>query len=112
MKKVLLFTIYIFMILISARASDNADWQEYTGRYVFSGNGQGETLEIYLQSDTILTAFSSLGEVTLTHVGKDRFEVPQYGGVIIFERDEKQQVIACRISVAAIELEELKARKQ
>jgi hypothetical protein len=112
MKKVLLFTIYTFMILIPARASDKAEWQEYTGRYVFSGNAQGETLEIMLQNDTILTAFSSLGEVTLTYVEKDRFEFPQYGGVIIFERDETQQIIACKISIAVIEWDELKARKQ
>jgi hypothetical protein len=112
MKKVLLSAISIFMVFISAQASDKADRKEYTGHYVFSGDNQGETLDITLQSDTILTAFSSLGEVALTYVEKDRLEFPQYGGVIIFERNEKQQIIACKISVAAIDLEEIKAQKQ
>jgi hypothetical protein len=112
MKKAVLSAICIFMMLIPAQANNIADWQEYTGHYIFSGDSQGETLEITLQGDTVLTAFSSLGEVALTYVKKDRFEFPQYGGIIIFERDEKQQIIACTISIAAINLEEIKARKQ
>ncbi|MDR2691214.1 MAG: hypothetical protein LBB73_02795 [Dysgonamonadaceae bacterium] len=112
MKKVLLSAICILMILIPAQGSGKADWQEYAGRYVFSVENSAETVEITLQGDSTLTVFSSLGEVALTHVGKDRFEVPQFGGVVIFERDEKRQVIACKVSVAAIEGEELKARKQ
>jgi hypothetical protein len=112
MKKVLLSAICIFMAFVSAQTSDKADWKEYTGHYVFSGDNQGETLDITLQNDTVLTAFSSLGEVALTHVEKDRFEFPQYGGVVIFERDEEQRIIACKISVAAIDLGEIKAQKQ
>jgi hypothetical protein len=100
------------MLSISAQANDKADWKEYTGHYILSGDNQGETLEITFQNDTVLTAFSSLGEVALTYVEKDRFEFPQYGGIIIFERDEKRQIVACKISVAAMDLEEIKARKQ
>jgi hypothetical protein len=112
MKKVLLSAICIFMAFISAQANDKADWKEYTGNYVFSLDNSEETVDIKLRSDSTLTVFSSLGEVTLTHVEKDRFEFPQYGGVIVFERNEKQQVIACKISIAAMDVEEIKARKQ
>lgn len=94
------------------QASDRADWKEYAGHYVFSGDLQGETLEIRIQRDTVLTAFSSLGRVALKYVGKDHFECPQYGGTIRFERDEKQQITACKISVTAIDLREIKAQKQ
>jgi hypothetical protein len=100
------------MILIAAQASGKPDWQEYTGRYIFSIENSEETMEITLQSDSTLTVFSSMGEVALTLVEKDCFAFPQYGGVVVFERDNKQQIIACKISIAAIDLKELKARKQ
>jgi hypothetical protein len=112
MKKVLLSTVCIFMIIVSARANDGADWQEYTGHYVLSLKDSEEAVDIALRGDSTLTVFSSLGEVALKHAGKDRFEFPQYGGVIVFERDDRQHVIACKISVAAIDVEEVKARKQ
>ncbi|MDR2057084.1 MAG: hypothetical protein LBP83_02145 [Dysgonamonadaceae bacterium] len=112
MKKVLLSAICVFMIFISARATDKTDRQEYIGYYVFSVENLVETLEITLQEDSTLMAFSSLGEVTLTPVEKDRFVFPQYGGIIVFERNEKQEITACKISVAAIDMEEIKALKQ
>jgi hypothetical protein len=112
MKKVLLTTVCILAILSFAQASGKADWQEYIGRYVFSADGSEETVEITHQGDSTLTAFSSLGEIALKYVEKDRFEFPRYGGVVVFERDEKQAITACRISVAVINLGEIKARKQ
>ncbi|MDR1357366.1 MAG: hypothetical protein LBJ58_06830 [Tannerellaceae bacterium] len=112
MKKVLFSTVCIFMIIASVRATDGADWQEYAGRYVLSLDNSEETVDIAIRGDSTLTAFSSLGEVTLTHAGADRFEFRRYGGVVVFERDDKQHVIACRISVAVIDVEEVKARKQ
>jgi hypothetical protein len=112
MKRVLLLAVGIFMIILPVRANDNAGWQEYTGHYVLSFDNSEETVDITLQGDSTLVAFSSLGEVALRHVKKDRFEFPQYGGVIVFERNEKQQVIACKISVAVIDVDEIKARKQ
>jgi hypothetical protein len=112
MKKVLLSVIGVFIFLFPALANEKANRHEYTGCYVFSIDNSEEILEIILQKDSTLMAFSSLGEVTLTYVKKDRFEFPQYGGVIIFERDDEQQIIACRISIAAIDLKEIKARKK
>jgi hypothetical protein len=112
MKKVILATMGVFMIFISAQATGKAEWQEYSGCYVFSVKNLVETLEITLQEDSTLLAFSSLGEVTLTPVEKDRFEFPQYGGIIVFERDEKQEITACKISVAILETGEIKAKKQ
>ena len=100
------------MMILPVQANDEADWQEYTGQYVLSFDNSEETVDITLQGDSTLMAFSALGEVALTYVEKDRFEFPQYGGVIVFERDEKQQVVACTISVAAVDVEEIKARKQ
>jgi hypothetical protein len=112
MKKVLLTTVCILAILSSARADGKEDRNEYSGRYVFSAFDSEETVDIAFREDSTLTAFSALGEVALRYVEKDRFEFPQYGGVIVFERDEEQQIIACTISAAAIDLTEIKARKQ
>jgi sorbitol-specific phosphotransferase system component IIA len=100
------------MMILPAQANDQADWQEYAGQYVLSFDNSEETVAITLQGDSTLTAFSPLGEVALRYAGEDRFEFPQYGGVIVFERDEKRQIVACTISVAAIDMKELKARKQ
>jgi hypothetical protein len=112
MKKVLLSTVCIFMMIVSARANDRADWQEYAGHYVLSLEDSEETVDITLQGDSTLTVFSSLGEVALTYDGEDCFKFSQYGGVIVFERDGRQQVVACKISVAAMDMEEVKAWKQ
>lgn len=111
MKKVLLSAVCLFTVFISTQAIDKTSWQEYTGHYVLSFDNSEETVEITFREDSTLTVFSSLGQVALTYVKKDRFEVPQYGGVIIFERNKEQQVIACKISVAIIDMEEIKARK-
>jgi hypothetical protein len=111
MKKTVL-TIAALIIFLAAQAGDKTTWQEYAGLYVFPGETMVEPVEIALQSDSILTLFSAFGEIVLTPVETDRFEFPQYGGVIIFERDEKQQVTACRISVTAMNTGELKANKK
>lgn len=86
MKKVLLSTVCILMIILPAPANNEAEWQEYTGQYIVSLNNSEEIMDITLQGDSTLIAFSVLGEVTLTYIKKDRFEFPQYGGIIIFER--------------------------
>ena len=112
MKKVLSAVAICTLMIISAQANDKADWKEYTGCYIFSLDNSEDTMDITLKDDSTLTAFSLLGEVALTYVEKDRFVFPEYGGVIVFERDEKQQVVACTISVAAVDVEEIKARKQ
>lgn len=100
------------MICISAQASDKADLQEYAGCYVFSTEDLVEMLEISLQEDSTLMAVSSMGEVKLTYVKKDRFEFSQYGGVVVFERNEKQKIVACKISIAAVGIAEIKAKRQ
>jgi hypothetical protein len=111
MKKVAVTAVCILSILTSAQAGGKGDWQEYSGRYVFSMPNSEEVVEIALQEDSTLMVFSALGETTLTYADKDHFEIPQYGGVVIFERDDAQQIIACSISIAAVDLQELKARK-
>ncbi|MDR1402304.1 MAG: hypothetical protein LBJ60_01200 [Tannerellaceae bacterium] len=112
MKKVFVSAVCIMMVCISALANDRADWQEYVGKYVLSFDNLEEIVAITLQGDSTLAAFSSLGKVALRYAGQDRFEFPQYGGIVVFERDEKRQVIACKISVAAIDVKEIKAQKQ
>ncbi|MDR1121051.1 MAG: hypothetical protein LBM08_09045 [Dysgonamonadaceae bacterium] len=112
-KKVLLGIICILgVFIVAAQAGDKTDRQGYVGHYVFPWENQDETIEIALQDDSTFTMFSSAGKIKLKYVEKDRFEFPQYGGVIVFERDEEQEIIACKISVAAINMKEVKALKQ
>jgi hypothetical protein len=112
-KKVLLSAICMMSIFIAVtQANDETDRQEYVGHYVFPWENQDEIIEITLQDDSTFTMFSSAGEIKLKYAQKDRFEFTQYGGVIVFERDEKQEIIACKISVAAINMKEVKALKQ
>jgi hypothetical protein len=113
MKKVVLTVMIIGGMFIAAQAGDRTDRREYTGHYVFPEESMIEPIEVTLGSDTLLTIFSPMvGEIALECVGGDRFEFPQYGGVIVFERNTKQEVCACRISVTAINIEDITARKQ
>jgi hypothetical protein len=112
MKKVLLTVMIIAGLLIAAQAGNKANRKEYAGRYVFPEEIMVDPIEITLQSDTLLTLFSPVGEITLKFVEGDRFEFPQYGGVIVFERNKKQEVCSCRISVTAINVEDIIATKQ
>ncbi|MDR3365405.1 MAG: hypothetical protein LBO71_00340 [Prevotellaceae bacterium] len=112
MKRILLTIAGALMMLAAAQAGDRAPWREYTGCYAFPGEYMIDPIEIALHGDTLLTIFTPMmGEVALTHAGKDRFKFPQYGGVIVFERDEKQRVAACRIAVTAMSVGELRAKK-
>jgi hypothetical protein len=112
MKKVLLTVIVIGGMFIAAQAGDKVCRMEYAGHYVFPEEIMIEPIEITLQSDTLLTLFSPMGEIALKYVEGDRFEFPQYGGVVVFERNEKQEVCACRISVTAINVADIIAKKQ
>jgi hypothetical protein len=112
MKKAVLTMMIIGGMFIAAQAGDRTDRREYTGRYVFSEESAFEPIEIVLQSDTLLTVLSPMGEIDLKYVEGDRFEFPQYGGVIVFERNKKQKVCACRISVTAMNIADVIAKKE
>jgi hypothetical protein len=111
MKKTVLLMVLIFTAW-TTNADDSVNWKEYTGTYVFPVESMVETFDVTIQSDTILTISSYLGEAALTCVEKDRFEFPQYGGVIVFERDEAARIAGCRVSIAMMDMEEIKAEKQ
>ncbi|MDR3187669.1 MAG: calcineurin-like phosphoesterase family protein [Prevotellaceae bacterium] len=111
MKKMLLTGVAMLGIFAAAQAGGKANWQEYAGRYTVYGSVV-DAFEVALRGDTLLTIFTpEMGEATLLCLEKDRFEFPQYGGLVIFERNGRQEVAACRISVAAIDVGEIRAQK-
>jgi hypothetical protein len=100
------------LLLAAAPLAGGNDLRQYVGRYAFSLENLVETVEITFRNDSTLMAVTPLGQITLTPAGDDRFEFPQYGGVVVFQRNEKQEITDCLISVAALDVEKIKARKQ
>jgi hypothetical protein len=98
MKKTVLSMIFILSVLIS-KAEGNIDGKDYVGHYVLPMESVIGEVEISIQNDTLLMISSPAGEFILKYVEKDSFEVPQYGATVVFERDGKQEVIACKISI-------------
>ncbi|MDR1980399.1 MAG: hypothetical protein LBQ39_02105 [Tannerellaceae bacterium] len=109
-------TVFVAMCILLAflaKAERNINRKEYAGRYVLSSEeSMISEVEITIQNDSILTVFLPVGEIILEYIEKDCFEVPQYGATAIFERDEKQEVTACRISIPMAEIKDLIAVKQ
>jgi 3',5'-cyclic AMP phosphodiesterase CpdA len=110
MKKTLFTAICILGIFAAAQSGNKPGWEEYAGRYVCPAESPLEAVDVALRGDTLFALFIPMGRVMLVYVGKDRFEFPQYGGTIIFERDEKQKVASCSISAAAVDVE-IRAQK-
>jgi hypothetical protein len=124
MKMKALLTIACLLAAFAAAAQTSR--QDYVGHYVFLWENQQETFEIALRSDGSLGLFYpaskklalagessfSVTEIKLKHIENDRFEFPQYGGIVVFERNEKRVVTACVVSVAALNINEIKALKQ
>lgn len=131
MKMKALLTIACLLAAFAAAAQTSR--QEYVGHYVFLWENQQETFEIALRSDGSLglvypasehltpgtqklalagESSFSVTEIKLKHIENDRFEFPQYGGIVVFERNEKRVVTACVVSVAALNINEIKALKQ
>ncbi|MDR1937206.1 MAG: hypothetical protein LBQ73_01740 [Tannerellaceae bacterium] len=110
-RTVVVSAIFILWAFIS-KAEGNIDRKEYAGRYVLPVESMIGEVEITIQNDTLLTISLPVGEIILEYLEEDCFEVPQYGATAVFERDEKQEVTACRISIPMADIKDLIAKKQ
>ncbi|MDR1918356.1 MAG: hypothetical protein LBQ65_01770 [Tannerellaceae bacterium] len=111
MKRTVLSAIFILVALLS-KAEGNIDRKEYAGRYVLPMESIIGEVEICIQNDSVLTVSLPVGEIILEYIEADCFEVPKYGATAVFERDEKQEVTACRISIPMADIKDLIAKKQ
>ncbi len=84
------------------------------GRYVFPYNQAIEEVVVNLRNDSLF-ATASLGTVQLKHVSDDNFEIPEYGGEVIFTRNDTSKVVSTvkvTIPVASIEIEGKKVQNK
>jgi hypothetical protein len=111
MKRALWLVIFIWgCFLLHAR--EGAKWSEYTGRYVVALKNHTGEVEVAFQDEGRLVVSSPIGRIILVHVEKDCFSIPQYGGTVVFERDDRQEVTACTLSVPIADIKNIKVFKQ
>lgn len=111
MKRTLLSAIFIFSAFI-LNAKEDAKWEAYTGWYTIVLKNGTSKVEVIFQNDGRLIVASPIGKILLVHTGKDSFEIPQYGGTAVFERDENQAVTACAVSIPMADIKNIKVKKQ
>jgi hypothetical protein len=111
MKRALL-SIILIGLFAALNAKEEANWVEYTGRYIVALKNGISEVEVRFQNDGQLTVASPIGKIILVHIEKDYFEIPQYGGTVVFERDEKQEVTACTVSIPMADIKDIKIKKQ
>jgi hypothetical protein len=111
MKRTLLSVIFILSVLLT-HAKEDVNREEYTGRYVITLKNTISEVEVILQSDGRLVVSSPIGKIILVHIENDCFEIPQYGGLVVFERDEKRAVTACTVSIPIADIRDIKVKKQ
>lgn len=92
-------------------ATVKKDLEEYAGQYVFLEESPIDAVDITL-SDSTLVVVTELGEITLKYIGDDRFSIPQYGGISVFERDESRKISGVTVSIPMAGINELKATKR
>lgn len=100
-KRLLLFlVIMISSSGVSLLASDSIpkkDFKEYAGSYIFPENQFAQKVSVEVKNDTLLVV-AEIGSISLTFVGEDKFEVGDFGVMIIFVKDAlKQKVVGVRV---------------
>jgi hypothetical protein len=112
-KKILMIAVVISCLMGLIKAENNVQKQDlkiYTGKYNFTLNNTPESATVELKGDT-LRIVASIGSADLKFIENESFGIPQYGGLVVFLKDEtKQKVIGIRVSVPMgnIELEGVK----
>lgn len=109
MKKILLL-IFTAMAFLQMNAQKNLD--EYAGRYIFPAGSLTDDAIITVTDNAVLNISSSVGGSDLNYVEDDKYTLPQYGGTIIFVRDDSKNIQGFRISIPMAEVENLEAKKE
>lgn len=110
MRKILLF-IVLALSFSGIKAQVKTNLQEYVGRYIFPEGSLTESAVISIVNDTILNISASIGECNLRYSKQDAFDLPQYGGDIIFYRNATNNIEGFKISIPMAGIENLDAQK-
>lgn len=111
MKKILLFII-LAISFSGIKAQVKIDLDEYIGRYVFPEGNLAEDAIVSIINDSTLNISASIGECDLRYMTGDTFSLPQYGGQIVFIRNEQNKIESFKISIPMAGIEELEAHKE
>ncbi len=103
MKRTLLVLSLIILALFGAVQAEEKvqikNMLEYTGRYTFPENNIAGSLTVE-QNNNLLKIVSTIGSADLKFIGNESFEIPEYGGNVIFVKDVKnQKVVGIKVSI-------------
>lgn len=111
MKKILLF-ITLSVVVTALNAQTELNLQKYTGRYIFPAGSLAEDAVVSLVNDSILNISASIGESNLEYVENETFSLPQYGGTLIFIRDDSKNIQGFRVTIPMAGIDNLEAKKE
>lgn len=107
MKISMLFILIVTFVGIHAEENQKKSLTDYLGQYAFvDENATTDNVLVELHSDSTLKATAAIGSVTLKFIKDDEFEIAEYGGQVLFIRDEeKQNVIGVKVIVPSANIE-------
>ena len=111
MRKILLL-ITLSVVFTTLNAQIKLNLQEYTGRYIFPAGSLAEDAVVSVVNDTILNISASIGESDLEYLEEETFSMPQYGGTIIFVRDESNKIQGFKVTIPMAGIASLDAQKE
>ncbi|MFT4221527.1 hypothetical protein [Dysgonomonas sp.] len=111
MRKILLL-ITLSVVFTTLNAQTKLNLQEYTGRYIFPAGSLAEDAVVSVVNDTTLNISASIGESNLEYLEKEMFTMPQYGGTIIFIRDDSDKIQGFKVTIPMAGIVSLEAQKE
>lgn len=111
MRKVFLVMV-LLMPLIQLVAQERINLKEYTGRYIFPEGSLTDDAVITVINDTTLNISASIGESELKYINPETFTLPQYGGTIVFMRDEADDIRGFKVTLPMAGIDNLEAQKE
>lgn len=111
MKKILLLII-LSVVFMTLNAQTKLNLQEYTGRYILPAGSLAEDAVVSVVNDTILNISATIGESNLEYLEEETFTMPQYGGTIIFIRDDSDKIQGLKVTIPMAGIVSLEAQKE
>ena len=112
MKKMCLFLLIIVATQMNVNAQNKQGLEDYVGRYVLPAGSLVDDAVITIVNDSVLNISASAGTSDLQYVDGEEYSLPQYGGTIVFVRDESNHIKGFKISIPMAGIESLEAQKE
>ncbi len=97
---------------MTLNAQTKLNLQEYTGRYILPAGSLAEDAVVSVVNDTILNISATIGESNLEYLEEETFTMPQYGGAIIFIRDDSDKIQGLKVTIPMAGIVSLEAQKE